>query len=62
MPSTAPPSALPSLRERLYRRPLWFDRLVIVTLGASGSILSFNALRQVAVAIHTAPGLSVARH
>ena len=58
MPSTAPPFTPPSLRERLYRRPLWFDRLVIVALGASGSILSFNALRQVAVAIHTAPALS----
>ncbi|MBV9024441.1 MAG: DUF2637 domain-containing protein [Streptomycetaceae bacterium] len=58
MPSTVPPLTPPRLRERLYRRPLWFDRLVIIALGASGSILSFNALRQVAVAIHTAPGLS----
>lgn len=61
MPSTSPPlsaTAASTPREQLSRRPLWFDRLVIAALGASGSVLSFNALRQVAVAIHTAPALS----
>ncbi|MDT3397630.1 DUF2637 domain-containing protein [Streptomyces sp. B1866] len=60
MPSTTPPPAAPAstLRAKFYRRPLWVDRLVIITLGAAGAVLSFNALRQVALAIHTTPALS----
>jgi hypothetical protein len=58
MPSTAPPSTTPSLHERRWRRPLWFDRLIVIALGTSAFVLSFNSLRQVAVAIHTAPALS----
>ena len=61
MPSSNPPftaTATTTLGERFARRPLWFDRIVIIALGACGSVLSFNALRQVAVAIHTTPALS----
>lgn len=58
MPSTAPPSTTPSLSGSRWRRPLWFDRLIVIALGTSAFVLSFNSLRQVAVAIHTAPALS----
>ncbi|MGC5000043.1 DUF2637 domain-containing protein [Streptomyces sp. DT195] len=58
MSSITPPTATPSLRERIRCRSLWCDRVVIIALGVAGAVLSFNALRQVAVAIHTAPGLS----
>jgi len=58
MPSTTPPPTPPSLRVRRWRRPLCFDRLIVIALGTSAFVLSFNSLRQVAVAIHTAPALS----
>ncbi|WP_052434876.1 DUF2637 domain-containing protein [Streptacidiphilus melanogenes] len=63
MPAISPPAAdhtattAPAGR-RPGHRPLRFDRAVIVALGACGSVLSFNALRQVGVAIHSGTQLS----
>ncbi|MFF4650913.1 DUF2637 domain-containing protein [Streptomyces sp. NPDC001380] len=52
----APPAG--RLRTRQRRRALWPDQLVIFVLGAAGCILSFDALRQVALAAHVSPNLT----
>lgn len=63
MPAISPPSVdhtpttAPTGR-RAGRRPLRFDRAVIIALGTCGSVLSYNALRQVGVAIHSGTQLS----
>jgi hypothetical protein len=59
MPSSIPPSERPAPVPNPARsRPLPFDRIVILLLGACGCVLSFDSLRQVALAIHVRPDLS----
>ena len=36
----------------------WWDRIAVIILGGAGCLLSFDALRQMAVAIHIRPDLS----
>jgi hypothetical protein len=55
--STPPPPERPTpIAHRT--RSLPFDRLVILLLGACGCVLSFDSLRQVALATHVRPDLS----
>jgi len=60
MPTSIPPrpERLNSIADRIRPRSLPFDRLVILLLGACGCILSFDSLRQVALATHVRPDLS----
>jgi hypothetical protein len=52
MPTSTPPRPeRPNpIADRIRPRSLPFDRLVILLLGACGCILSFDSLRQVALA------------
>ncbi|MEU6848363.1 DUF2637 domain-containing protein [Actinacidiphila alni] len=57
--STPPPPERPApIPDRPRHRSLPFDRLVILLLGACGCVLSFDSLRQVALATHVRPDLS----
>ncbi|CAG6394872.1 DUF2637 domain-containing protein [Streptomyces cocklensis] len=58
MPTPVPPP--PDRTAPISHRPrsLPFDRLVILLLGACGCVLSFDSLRQVALATHVRPDLS----
>ncbi len=57
--STTPPLERPApIPGRARRRQLPFDRLAILLLGACGCILSFDSLRQIALATHVRPELS----
>jgi hypothetical protein len=39
-------------------RATWWDRLAVLLLGAAGCVLSYDALRQMAFAIHVRPALT----
>lgn len=57
MPTTAtPPHALET--SPAPRRISWWDSLALVVLGLAGGALSYDALRQTAVAIHVRPALT----
>lgn len=60
MPTSTPPRPeRPAPRpDRPRHRSLPFDRLVTLLLGACGCVLSFDSLRQVALATHVRPDLS----
>ncbi|WNI16317.1 DUF2637 domain-containing protein [Actinacidiphila sp. ITFR-21] len=60
MPTSTPsqPERPAPIPDRTHPRSLPFDRLVILLLGACGCILSFDSLRQVALATHVRPDLS----
>ncbi|WP_329177651.1 DUF2637 domain-containing protein [Streptomyces sp. NBC_01477] len=60
MPTSTPPQPERPAPIPDWTRPrsLPFDRLVILLLGACGCILSFDSLRQVALATHVRPDLS----
>src|SRR4051812_20392081 len=55
--STPPPPERPNPTAHR-TRSLPFDRLVILLLGACACVLSFDSLRQVALATHVRPDLS----
>ncbi|MEZ0064988.1 hypothetical protein ABIA32_000976 [Streptacidiphilus sp. MAP12-20] len=48
----------PLNRRRWLPRPVWWDRAAILLLGAAGCALSYDALRQMAFAIHVRPALT----
>jgi hypothetical protein len=50
MPATASP--------RPARRTSWWDPLALIVLGLAGGALSYDALRQMAVAVHVRPHLA----
>ena len=39
-------------------RATWWDRLAVLLPGAAGCVLSYDALRQMAFAIHVRPALT----
>jgi hypothetical protein len=39
-------------------RATWWDRLAVLLLGAAGCVLSYDALRQMALAVHVRPALT----
>jgi hypothetical protein len=49
------PAAAPS---RPARRTSWWDPLALIVLGLAGGALSYDALRQMAVAVHVRPHLA----
>lgn len=58
MPTSTPPPPERPTPISHPTRSLPFDRLVILLLGACGCVLSFDSLRQVALATHVRPDLS----
>ncbi|MEE4544649.1 DUF2637 domain-containing protein [Streptomyces sp. V4-01] len=57
MPDTAIPTADPTGQAGPHRAT-WWDRLAIILLGFAGCALSFDALRQMATAVHVRPQLT----
>ena len=58
MPTTAiPPSPAATSHVAGHRATLW-DRLAVLLLGGAGCVLSYDALRQMAFAIHVRPALT----
>ncbi|MEV0038874.1 DUF2637 domain-containing protein [Streptomyces sp. NPDC050804] len=57
MPETAIPTA-GSARPVGRHRATWWDQLAIILLGFAGCALSFDALRQMATAVHVRPQLT----
>ncbi|MYS22523.1 Protein of unknown function [Streptomyces sp. DvalAA-14] len=53
-----PPTHADRIANRPRRRSLPYDRLAILLLGACGCVLSFDSLRQIALATHVRPELS----
>lgn len=61
MPATAPPPAhtTPMPPKPASGRPTaWWDPLTLIVLGLAGGALSYDALRQMAVAVHIRPHLT----
>ena len=58
MTTTAIPPTLAAPSARPAHRATTLDRLVVLLLGAAGCVLSYDALRQVAFAIHVRPALT----
>ena len=57
MPDTAIPTANPAGPAN-HHRATWWDKLAIILLGLAGCTLSFDALRQMATAVHVRPQLT----
>ncbi|MYV53716.1 DUF2637 domain-containing protein [Streptomyces sp. SID3212] len=57
MPDTAIPTTDPA-RPTGRHRATWWDQLAIILLGLAGCALSFDALRQMATAVHVRPQLT----
>ncbi|MFJ1582545.1 DUF2637 domain-containing protein [Streptomyces sp. NPDC088197] len=61
MPTTAPPPPAhqtPLAETASARRTSWWDPLTLIVLGLAGGALSYDALRQMAVAVHIRPHLA----
>ncbi|SHN36500.1 DUF2637 domain-containing protein [Actinacidiphila paucisporea] len=61
MPTTAPPPPAhqaPAAEPASARRTSWWDPLTLIVLGLAGGALSYDALRQMAVAVHIRPHLA----